>query len=664
MVRYGESALLLAAQNGRVGLLRSILKARPSLVTDVDSYGRNALMLASEQGHHDCVVELLKVHPKPQLGAKEEDGETALMYAARKGRADVIKTLLEFMVPEDCTVNTWDHDFFTPLIYACTGGHESCVGLLLQHNPQVQVMSRGKNAKTPIMFSCENSSAGCVRLLLEHEPMKQILAEDGDCRTALTHAAINGSDECMRLLLGHAESSGQGSMVTALVDQFGGNALMYAAESGHLACLQLLLEHNPEQQLQTADCEGRNALLFAILGGHTECVRLLLGCSAAEAQVLTPDASGLMPLHHAVRAGRDKCVECLLQHFAHEQVTKEDPNGFIVLMHACCLGHGNIVRLLLEHSPEQQLHLTEAPDSSTLMKCVLQDDTACINELLDHMTPEQVMRHHDDGWTVLMAACRHGRVNALKLLLQRMPNLGWVVAHKARSRKTALMIAAENAQVACVRELLHYMPKRQVHACDVKSRTALMLAALKGSAPIVELLLQHDCAKQLSALDANGETALLYAAKGGCALLVKILLARGASVEGLWGSEVETVRHVMQDVAHSNDTARQLWDAHVTTTDSYMANVPLMDLQEHIATSLDFGRQALIDAAEAGHRGVVESLVAAGAPIDGLTGDAAVVVGSVLKELAHEGNADERLQEAVLSFVAHTTSTKRILTIL
>ena len=55
-------------------------------------------------------------------------------------------------------------------------------------------------------------------------------------------------------------------------------ALHWAAERGHEACAQLLLQHGAEVDARTR--EGWSALFFAARMGHTHVIRLLRGAGA------------------------------------------------------------------------------------------------------------------------------------------------------------------------------------------------------------------------------------------------------------------------------------------------------------------------------------------------------------------------------------------------
>jgi hypothetical protein len=82
-----------AAQFGMADELREMLDADPNLVDEVDDRRMTALMGAAHGGHMDLVRELLARGASPIL--RDDHGVSALDYAIREDRADVVLALVE-----------------------------------------------------------------------------------------------------------------------------------------------------------------------------------------------------------------------------------------------------------------------------------------------------------------------------------------------------------------------------------------------------------------------------------------------------------------------------------------------------------------------------------------------------------------------------------------
>ncbi len=114
----GVTPLMLAAREGNTTMVRYLLKqgAKAELK---DEKNRSALILAVEGGHKSCVEELAP-YSRAQL-------DTALLYAASKGKHQVINTLTSF----GASVYVRHEEGMTPLMLAAHHGHTDTVNSLL-----------------------------------------------------------------------------------------------------------------------------------------------------------------------------------------------------------------------------------------------------------------------------------------------------------------------------------------------------------------------------------------------------------------------------------------------------------------------------------------------------------------------------------------------------
>lgn len=87
----------------------------------------DALLRAARAGHADTVKSLLNT-PETDVNAKDENGATPLIEAARNGHDDVVGVLLVARAD----VKAKDNQGKTALMYASEGGHSETVELLKQ----------------------------------------------------------------------------------------------------------------------------------------------------------------------------------------------------------------------------------------------------------------------------------------------------------------------------------------------------------------------------------------------------------------------------------------------------------------------------------------------------------------------------------------------------
>ena len=174
------------------------------------------------------------------VDAADQDGITALKFAALNGHLECVEALLQ----AGAAVNAADQDGTTALMCAALNGHEDCVKALIKAGADVHV--------------------------------DVVDVADGDGRTALKFAALNGHLECVEALLQAGAKADAG--VDAVLEG-GETALMFAALNGHLECVTALLQAGADVNAENA--EGETALMCAAQEGHTACVEALIQAGAA-----------------------------------------------------------------------------------------------------------------------------------------------------------------------------------------------------------------------------------------------------------------------------------------------------------------------------------------------------------------------------------------------
>lgn len=76
-------------------------------------------------------------------------GTTALVWACRKGNAEIVDILLK----ANANVDTAGMYSWTALLVATSGGHQDCVALLLERKPNVNAID--KDGQTALSIACK-----------------------------------------------------------------------------------------------------------------------------------------------------------------------------------------------------------------------------------------------------------------------------------------------------------------------------------------------------------------------------------------------------------------------------------------------------------------------------------------------------------------------------
>ncbi|EAU90021.1 ankyrin repeat domain-containing protein 52 [Coprinopsis cinerea okayama7 len=165
--KVGRTALMLASCNDHQGPVRHLLAHEDTQVMLADNNGYTALMLASRYGH-DTIVQLLLAHKQIQVNLADNEGRTALMIALSPGSGHITSLdpwslfdkerrlrLIALLVGcHDLDANAVDEDGDTALILAARGGRSEAVSLLLQRT-RINIHHRNKMGESALTVAWE-----------------------------------------------------------------------------------------------------------------------------------------------------------------------------------------------------------------------------------------------------------------------------------------------------------------------------------------------------------------------------------------------------------------------------------------------------------------------------------------------------------------------------
>jgi len=251
-VYYGGDCFRCAVQ-----VVEALLEAG-ARVTEVDNDGRVPLILAAQEGHLAVVRTLIESAGTP-LESRGHDGRTALRAAAA---ADSCFELVRYLVQVGCDVNARDADGRTALYTLAVEGQLEAAAWLLHAG--ADPMSTDAEGRTALHAAAWHGHRDVAALLLDHHVDPDACDVEG--RTALQSAAWQGHTSVVSLLLE------RGASVDRVCMQ-GATALCVAAQEGHEGVVRALLCAGADAT--RADRCGRTPSRLAARGGHVGIIRLL-----------------------------------------------------------------------------------------------------------------------------------------------------------------------------------------------------------------------------------------------------------------------------------------------------------------------------------------------------------------------------------------------------
>ena len=505
--KRGGTPLMAAAAGGSRKIVQTLLKAGVEVNAKADD-GTTALLCAAGQAYHDVVEQLRAAGAEtgfleavalgdeatarsltPEPGSQSPEwGRSLLLWAARAGRADVIRLLHRCGTSADMT----DSRGKSPFMRAIMSGDVETVEALLDCGAHPNVPAQGIASFTPLTWAINMGQTEIVRLLVQRGADVNAVGRHGE--TPLRSAAMKGNVEAARILLEAGADPNQTSGEITMT------ALGFATMMAGTDMVRLLLEHGAEPNSLKG---GRDNVPADVLPGVKNDSELLGMLHAADGT----------DLHDAAKDGDLARIERLLD--AGRNVDGLNRQEHTALREAVDAGQENAVDLLLNRGADPNI-----PGKwriTPLNSAITKGNASIARKLLQAGADPDVVT--DLGTTPLISAARQKdgtrREELVQLLLER-------------GAKVGIQEAAAMGDPATVRSFLDM----GIHPDDANAGavTALMTAAGGGHLEIVETLLRRGAA--VNPHDSRGLTALTWAMTDGHLAAGERLLDSGADPNG------------------------------------------------------------------------------------------------------------------------------------
>lgn len=292
---------LLQELNGKRGIseIQSLLDSGNA--NKKDDEGRTAIMWAARYGYTRIVGELINIGASISHG--DVDGNTALMRAAYNGHTDIVRMLIASGVD----IHAKDDDGNTAVMLATKYKRTEIVDIL---NNAQSSMSSSKSLYQLVAARKGQDGIKEIQLLLMTGDIdaglydeEYTLGDDYYCQSALMIACVNGYTEIVKKLI---EEKANINAIHWAMEFAGFTALASAASGGHTEIVRMLLNAGVDVEGSLGDM----ALLSAIWLGHAAIVRLLI-YNGVDVNACS-DGEGASALVYARREGNRQIINMLV----------------------------------------------------------------------------------------------------------------------------------------------------------------------------------------------------------------------------------------------------------------------------------------------------------------------------------------------------------------
>jgi ankyrin repeat protein len=323
----------------------------------------------------------------------------ALHSAVRAGSLSEVQRLIAAGVPVDVR----DDLGSTPLLDAAWAGNIDIADFLIRHGADVNA-HHWEAGSTPLQYAVLTGRTGMVRLLVNAGARTAGSYRNG--QGILHMAAARGNVPIIELLLA-AKADLQA------LDSNGNTPLDSAVLHDQRGAVEALLRHGADAKY-VHPIDGRGALHEACMRGFSKLVQPLVD---AGADLSGRDRFGETPLDIALAYKNGDTVATLLR--LGEKLKESQATAEETMESATLRGQTEIARILLENGFE--VNQPSANGSSYLNDAALGGYAEVVAVLLDHGAAIDA-RERESGATALMMAASMGRVQVVRLLLQRGAN--------------------------------------------------------------------------------------------------------------------------------------------------------------------------------------------------------------------------------------------------
>ena len=378
--------MMVAAKEGNIELM-NILFEHGATATP------KALIKAAESGQPEAASLLIsKGAPctnETLLNAAEAPPSLA------KGYSEVIKILVNCGVKVDATYS-WRPDV-TPLKIAARAGRLDIVKTLVELGAQVGPPTNSSSTETAVMYAAWNNKVGSREIThyllkqgnftgeqLSESALSALYSGNNHALVPLLEAGakLNLSSGGRHPLILTAASSGYSEVIQTLINngadvdtkaKYGDTPLKKAIEGKHLETVRILIKNG-------ANMEG-TYLELATRANKTDILRLLLENGANPNHI---DILGRTPLFFAAKAGRPDMVTILMDHGAN--INLQDHHEETALMQLADYQPENVegVKILLEHGADPNIRANFLLPKTALSESIKYQYWGVIKALLDH----------------------------------------------------------------------------------------------------------------------------------------------------------------------------------------------------------------------------------------------------------------------------------------
>jgi ankyrin repeat protein len=330
------TALDLACAACHASIVKLLLSAGANANTSGSSSNTPLHWAAMHNSEYENSVEnqlettklLLESEAKMAINLINDQRQTPLLYAIRKGKTELVRLLLQ----NGADIKKRTEAGVRPLLLAVETNDASLVEIILKAASNINEKNRETNDasvttfvpdRDPTLYEVDSKGESALwkALRLRNRAMVKVLLEKGadpnlviKCGTMLQEIVQSGDMAMIALLLHYGADPN-------IISETGGFALIHAVAANKGNIVKFLLDNGADPNLFSKVCQSDTALISAVRCNNYSLVKLLLRRNA-DIDLHAPESDSA--LIAACRLGNLQMADVLLEHGAAVNLKRND----------------------------------------------------------------------------------------------------------------------------------------------------------------------------------------------------------------------------------------------------------------------------------------------------------------------------------------------------
>ena len=509
-------ALALSSGTEMIDVFKFLIETTNIDVNTQDHNGQTPLMHAIKNTRKPMIELILEYGGNRGINFKDNDGKTALMYAADCG-----KNFYDLLIGIDgIDINAADNNGVTVLMYACR--FYQIVNHLLSF-PQIDVLARDNNDKPALVYAIDHDSPRSFRSLLEESGVQ-------NPALSLYRAIISKKDNIISAILKSETADG------LIKDNYKKTALIHQASIGEKTIDQVKIEIDSMDYINIED--NRCALAYGVKNyilyhGQAEgnLYRDILHLLLQNSSEIDVNSKEFCDYGETIlmKVARNNDLDMLIDllRIKDVDINVKNNRGATLLMIGASYSNNATFDTILARGKNIDLNVqSNGHQYTALMLAIEKRNNYKIEKILQQNGLDLSLCNYYLN-NALMAAANNKNETAAKLILSYSKELD--LNSQNKEGNTALMLAVRRRCQTIIKDILSYSNDIDLNIKNQNGDTALIIA--QPSEEITKILLSYTDKININTQNKDGDTALIIACKEGSKQNVELLLPYSQNID-------------------------------------------------------------------------------------------------------------------------------------